>query len=70
MDDQFLKSLKDTQALDQAVAGAKVCAKLMWSYNQALREAGFGTIEALQLTAAYQSTLLTMNQNNQSGGKP
>ncbi len=69
MDDQFLKSLKDTQALDQAVAGAKVCAKLMWSYNQALREAGFGTIEALQLTLAYQTSLMAMNQNNQNGGQ-
>ncbi len=69
MDDQFLKSLKDTQDLDQAVAASKMCAKLMRTYNQSLREEGFGMIEALQLTAAYQATLLTMNQNNQNGGK-
>lgn len=69
MDDQFLKSLKGTQDLDQAIAGATVCAKLMWSYNQALREAGFGRIEALQLTLAYQTSLMAMSQNNQSGGK-
>ena len=70
MDDQFLRSLRETRDLDQAVAASKLCAKLMRTYNQALREEGFGVIEALQLTEAYQSTLLAMNQNNQNGGKP
>ncbi len=67
MDDKFLNSLKSTQELDQAMAASKMFAKLIRAYNQALREEGFGMIEALQLTAAYQSTLLTMAQNNQNG---
>jgi hypothetical protein len=70
MDDQFIKSLRDTQETDQMLAATKLCAKLMWSYNQALREEGFGLIEALQLTLAYQTSLMAMNQNNQNGGKP
>jgi len=69
MDDQFLKSLQSTQELDQAKAATKLCAQFVRAYNQALRAEGFGVIEALQLTVAYQSTLMTMAQNNQNGGQ-
>lgn len=45
--------------LDQMMAGMADMAKLLGSYRRELLEAGFSRLEALQLCAGYQQTLLT-----------
>ncbi len=69
MDDRFLKSLKSTQELDQAMAAIKMCAQLVRAYNESLRSEGFGKAEALHLTLGYQTSLMVMAQSNQNGGQ-
>jgi len=70
MDDKFLNSLKSTQELDQMLAAIKAHAQVVHTYNASLRLEGFSKAEALQLTLAFQTSIMAMAQNNQNGGKP
>ena len=70
MDDKFLSSLKSTQELDQGLAAVKMFAQLVRAYNESLRSEGFSKVEALQLTLAYQASMIMMIQNKQNGGQP
>ena len=62
----FLKSLADEAQLEQFEAEAKKLAILVRAYNRGLRDAGFGMIEALQLTVAFQQSILSGQGGKQS----
>ena len=58
--DNELRRLKMTADIDQAIEGARQLATLLRAYYQFLREQGFTTGQAMQLTAEYQAAVLAM----------
>lgn len=70
MDRDLSDILKSTHETDQMLQGVKQLAQLVAAYRQELKDQGFTALEALTLTAQFQTAIIQASGNKGKDGQP